>query len=104
LLGVKNAETPLAGETSILVQILKEDCKPICISDWSVLCPGTNLCGKECFTFLDVSHFEPSLVVISKISCGKLQCLKGFNFIVFNIRFRCGAPAKLGLAVLQALA
>ena len=61
---VKNAETPFAGETSILVQILKEDCKPIQISDWSVLFPGTNLCGKECFTCLDVSHLEPSLVLM----------------------------------------
>ena len=59
---VKNAETQFAGETFILVQLLKEDCKPIRISDWSVLFPGTKLCSEECFTSLDVSHLEPGLV------------------------------------------
>jgi hypothetical protein len=58
---VKTPETPFADETSILVQIFKEDCKSICISDWSVLFPGTIFCGKECFTSLDVSHLEPGL-------------------------------------------
>jgi len=61
---VKTAKTPFADESSFLVQILKEYCKSICISDWSVQFPGTNLCGKECLTSLDVSHLEPGLVLM----------------------------------------
>ena len=41
----------LLRETSILVHFLKDDSKPIRISDWSVLFAGTNLSGEECFTF-----------------------------------------------------
>jgi len=72
IVGSENCETPFASRDSSHEKIEKkslsrtkniEKSKSIRISDWPVLLLGTNSCRRECFTSLDISHLQPSLVV-----------------------------------------